>query len=65
MGYPVSGFIEGACRTQAILFTDRLDVFINEENEIRVIDALFDRLDLFSLGFKTTPGEEFQGTRTH
>jgi transposase len=53
----MSGFIEGACRTQATLFPDRLDDYITEENEIRVIDAFIDRLDLFSLGFKTIPAD--------
>ncbi|MGK0293225.1 MAG: hypothetical protein ACI9U1_001618, partial [Porticoccaceae bacterium] len=33
----MSRFIEGACRTQATLFPDRLDDYITAENEIRVI----------------------------
>ena len=53
MGYPMSGFIEGACRTQATLFPDRLDDYITEENTIRVIDAFIDSLELSNLGFKT------------
>jgi transposase len=57
MGYPMNGFIEGACRTQATLFPDRLDDYITEENDIRVIDAFVDRLDLFSLGFKIIPAD--------
>ena len=52
MGYPMSKFIAGACRTQAILFPDRLDDYITEENTIRVIDAFIDSLDLSNLGFK-------------
>ena len=55
MGYPMSGFIEGTCRTQATLFPDRLDNYITEENSIRVIDAFVDSLDLSKLGFKTAP----------
>jgi len=51
----MSGFIEGSCRTQATLFPDRLDDYIAEENDIRVIDAYIDSLDLCNLGFKTVP----------
>lgn len=53
MGYRMSGFIAGTCRTQATLFPDRLDDYITEENTIRVIDAFVDSLDLSDLGFKT------------
>ena len=49
----MSGFIEGTCRTQATLFPDRLDDYLTEENEIRVIDAFIDSLILSDLGFKT------------
>ncbi len=55
MGYPMSGFIEGTCRTQATLFPNRLDDYLAEENEIRVIDYFIDSLDLTNLGFKTVP----------
>jgi transposase len=57
MSYPMSGFIEGACRTQATLFPDRLDDYLTEENEIRVIDYFIDSLDLSNLGFKTIPAD--------
>ena len=57
MGHPMSGFIQGACRTQATLFPDRLDDYITEENEIRVIDAFIDRLILPDLGFKTVSAD--------
>ena len=53
----MSGFIEGTCRTQATLFPDRLDDYLTEENEIRVIDYFIDSLDLSSLGFKTVPAD--------
>jgi len=53
MGYRMSGFITGTCRTQATLFPDRLDDYLTEENEIRVIDAFIDGLILSDLGFKT------------
>ena len=57
MVYPMSGFIEGTCRTQATLFPDRLDDYISEENIIRVIDAFIDSLDLSKLGFKTVAAD--------
>ena len=53
----MSGFIEGTCRTQATLFPDRLDDYLTEENEIRVIDAFIDGLILSDLGFKTVSAE--------
>lgn len=48
-------FIEGEIRTQAILFPERLDDYIAEENPIRVIDVFIDGVNLSSMGFKTTP----------
>ena len=53
----MSGFIEGTCRTQATLFPDRLDDFLTEENEIRVIDYFINSLDLSNLGFKTVSAD--------
>ncbi|MCH7881530.1 MAG: IS1182 family transposase [Proteobacteria bacterium] len=53
----MSGFIEGTCRTQATLFPDRLDDYLTEENEIRVIDYFIDSLDLSNMGFKTMPAD--------
>jgi len=53
----MSGFIAGSCRTQATLFPDRLDDYLTEENEIRVIDYFVDSLDLSNLGFKTVSAE--------
>ena len=53
----MSDFIEGACRTQATLFPDRLDDYLTEENDIRVIDAFIDSLVLSDLGFKTVPAD--------
>ena len=44
-------FIEGVSRSQATLFPDRLDDFIDDENPVRVIDAFVDQLDLLGLGF--------------
>jgi transposase len=57
MGYPMSGFIEGTCRTQATLFPERLDDYLTEENDIRVIDAFIDSLVLSDIGFKTVPAD--------
>jgi len=54
---PMSGFIVGTNRTQATLFPDRLDDFIVEENEIRVIDAFIDSLVLSDIGFKTVSAD--------
>lgn len=53
MGHQMSGFIKGACRTQATLFPDRLDDYITEENTIRVIDVFIGSLDLANMDFKT------------
>jgi transposase len=44
-------FIEGVNRSQATLFPDRLEDWINEDNPVRVIDAFVDALDLSGLGF--------------
>ena len=49
------GFIEGETRTQATLFPERLDDYIDEDNPIRVIDIFIDNLNLTKLGFKTVP----------
>ena len=48
----MSRFIEGTCGAQATLFPDRIDDYLTEENEIRVIDAFVDSLILPDLGFK-------------
>lgn len=57
MGYPMSGFIKGACRQQATLFPERLDDYITDENPIRVIDVFIDNLELKNLGFKTVAAD--------
>ncbi len=53
----MSGFIARTCRKQVTLFPDRLDDYITEENNIQVIDAFVDGLDLAKLGFKTVPAK--------
>jgi transposase len=44
-------FIEGFDRSQATLFPDRLEDWVDEDNPVRVIDAFVDALDLNGLGF--------------
>jgi len=50
-GYPMSRFIEGEARTQSLLFPERLDEWIEEDNPVRDIDAFVDELDMKELGF--------------
>ena len=45
-------FVEGECRTQATLFPERLDDYIDAENPVRFIDCFVDELSLEKLGFK-------------
>ncbi len=44
-------FIQGENRSQRTLFPELLDDYISEENQIRVIDAFVDSLELSLLGF--------------
>ena len=44
-------FIEGECRTQTVLFPDRLDDWIGDDNPVRAIDAFVGELDFRTLGF--------------
>lgn len=39
-------FVEGEDRSQSILFPERLDDYIEEDNPVRVIDVFVDALDL-------------------
>ena len=48
-------FIKGEARSQATLFPERIDDYIDEENPIRVVDVFVDSIDLPALGFKTIP----------
>jgi len=48
----MSRFIEGEARSQSLLFAERLDDWIEEENPVRVIDAFVDELDMKALGFE-------------
>lgn len=45
-------FVEGEERSQAVLFPERLEDWISEENPVRVVDVFVDELDLKALGFE-------------
>jgi transposase len=45
-------FIEGADRSQNILFPASLDDYVAEDNAVRVIDVFVDTLKLDALGFE-------------
>jgi len=45
-------FIEGDERSQSMLFPERLEDWIAEDNPVRVIDVFVDELDLGELGFE-------------
>lgn len=46
-------FITGEARSQATLFPERIDDYIDKENPVRVVDVFVDSIDLPALGFKT------------
>ena len=51
-------YIEGVDRTQALLFPERLDDWVDEDSTVRVIDVFVDELDLAGLGFeRAAPAE--------
>jgi transposase len=45
-------YIEGVSRKRKISFPEYIDDYITEDNQVRVIDAFVDSLDLEALGFK-------------
>ena len=45
-------FMEGECRDQSVLFPERLDDWIAEDNPVRAVDAFVDELDFGALGFE-------------
>ena len=45
-------FVEGDCRDQSVLFPERLDDWIAEDNPVRAVDAFVDELDFRALGFQ-------------
>jgi len=51
-------YIDGQDRTQSVLFPERLDDWIVEENPVRAVDVFVDALDLVQLGFgRAQPAE--------
>ena len=44
-------FIEGADRGQSIMLPELLDDYVDEDNQVRVVDVFVDQLDLAGLGF--------------
>ena len=51
-------YIEGVGRNQVVLFPEKIDDYIREENPVQFLDAFVDSLDLRALGFNhTQPGE--------
>ena len=47
----MSRFIEGQDRSQSVLFPERLEDWISEDNPVRAVDAFVEALDLQGLGF--------------
>ena len=47
-------FVEGADRTQSILFHATLDDYVSEDNAVRLIDVFVENLDLAALDFAGT-----------
>jgi transposase len=45
-------FVEGECRDQSVLFPERLEDWIAEDNPVRAVDAFVEELDLKELGFE-------------
>src|SRR6476469_10580199 len=48
---PMSRFIEGESRSQSVLFPERLEDWIAEDNPVRAVDAFVEELDLAEVGF--------------
>lgn len=51
-------YIDGQDRTQSVLFPERLDDWIDEDNPVRAVDVFVDALDLKSLGFERAEAAE-------
>ncbi len=49
----MSDYIHGLNRQQQLLFPERLEDYVGENNPVRAIDAYVDSLDVDALGFKT------------
>lgn len=50
-------FIEECCRTQSVMFPEKLEDYVDDENPVRVVDAFVDGLDLRRLGFNRVDPE--------
>ena len=48
-------FVVGDDRSQSILFPERLEDYLSEDNAVRAIDVFVDGLDLAKLGFGGVP----------
>lgn len=44
-------YIDGDDRAQSVLFPERLDDWVGEDNPVRVVDIFIDALDLAQFGF--------------
>ena len=51
-------YIQGADRNQVVLLPETLDDYVGAENEVRVIDAFIDGLDIETMGFKAEAARE-------
>ena len=52
------GYIQGANRNQVVLLPETLDDYVREDNEVRLIDAFIDGLDIRTMGFKAEAARE-------
>ena len=57
-------FIEGECRTQAVLFPEKLDDWIGEDNPVRAIDAFVGEIDVKRLGLRAPSPPSLGDPRT-
>jgi len=46
-------FVEGECRDRSVLFPERLEDWIAEENPVRAVDAFVEELEFIALGFES------------
>ena len=52
------GYIQGANRNQVVLLPETLDDYVREDNEVRLIDAFIDGLDIRTMGLKAEAARE-------
>jgi len=58
-------FAEREQRSQTVLFPERLEDWISEENPVRVVDVFVDELDLKALGFERATAAQSGRPRHH